>query len=84
MSNLFDKLNLRPQERRLVVIVGIVVFIVLNFWLVIPMFGDYGKFEQRTKDGSKKLNEYKTEIQKKSDYEKQLRELESQGGFVPT
>ena len=84
MNSLFDKLNLRPQERRLVVIVGIVVFVVLNFWLVIPMFGDYGRYEQRARDAGKKLSEYKQEIQKRTAYEKELKELESQGGYVPT
>lgn len=84
MNSLFDKLNLRPQERRLVVIVGIVVFVVLNFWLVIPMFGDYGRFEQRSRDASKKLSDYKAEIQKGPGYSNELRTLESQGGYVPT
>ena len=84
MSTLFDKLNLRPQERRLVVIVGIVVFVVLNFWLVIPMFGDYGRYEQRIKDAQGKLKSYQDEISKKGSYNTELKTLESQGGFVPT
>ncbi len=84
MNSLFDKLNLRPQERRLVVIVGIVVFVVLNFWLVIPMFGEYGKYENRIDAANKKLNEYKQEIQKRSSYSNELSVLESQGGYVPT
>jgi len=84
MNKLFDKLNLRPQERRLVVIVAIVVFVVLNFWLVIPMFGEYGKYEQRIRDARKKLNDYQQEINKRSGYDKELNTLKSQGGFVPT
>ncbi len=84
MSNVFDKLNLAPAERRLVVIVGIVVFIVLNFWLVIPQFGDWAKNEQRTKDARTKLQSYKTEIAKEPVYKKELGELEKQGGYVAT
>src|SRR5262245_42252261 len=84
MSSLFDKLNLRPQERRLVVVVGIVVFVVLNFWLVIPMFGEYGRNEQRIKDVRAKLKTYQEEISKKAAYEKERLDLESQGSFVPT
>jgi len=80
MSSVFDKLNLAPAERRLVVIVGIVVFVVLNFWLVIPEFGEWAKNEQRTKDARSKLQSYQTEIGKKSAYEKELNELEQQGG----
>ena len=84
MSNVFDKLNLAPAERRLVVIVGIVVFVVLNFWLVIPQFGDWAKNEQRTKDARSKLQSYQTEIAKESAYKKELGELEKQGGYVAT
>ena len=84
MTSVFDKLNLAPAERRLVVIVGIVIFVVLNFWLVIPQFGEWAKNEQRTKDAKAKLQSYQTEIGKKSAYEKELKELESQGGYVAT
>ena len=78
MSTLFDKLNLRPQERRLVVIVGIVVFVVLNFWLVIPMFGDYGRYEQRIQDAQAKLKSYQDEISKKASYDAERKKLEQQ------
>src|SRR5436190_21038224 len=84
MSTLFDKLNLRPQERRLVVIVGIVVFVVLNLWLVIPMFGDYGRYEQRIQDAQAKLKSYQDEISKKAFYDVERKNLEQQGNFVPT
>ena len=39
-KNFFDKLNLRPNERRIVIVVGVVVFIVLNAWVVWPHFND--------------------------------------------
>lgn len=84
MTSFFDKLNLAPAERRLVVIVAIVIFVVLNFWLVIPQFGEWAKNEQRTKDAKAKLQSYQTEIAKKPAYEKELKELESQGGYVAT
>lgn len=84
MNSLFDKLNLRPQERRLVVIVAIVVFVVLNFWLVFPMFGEYGKTEQRIKDSSAKHKSYQDEISKRPAYQKELDDLKTQGGYVPT
>ena len=84
MSSLFDKLNLRPQERRLVVIVGIVVFVVLNFWLVIPMFGEYSKYERRILDATATLQKYQDEINKRPSYEKELKALESQGPLIPT
>lgn len=84
MTSLFDKLNLAPAERRLVVIVGIVVFVVLNFWLVFPEFGEWAKNEQRIRDASTKLKTYKDEIARKAAYEKELKELEQQGSQVAT
>ena len=84
MNNIFDRLNLRPQERRLVVIVAIVVFVVINFWLVIPMFGEYGKNQQRMTDAQKNVDRYKAEIGKKQSYQKQLNDLQEQGSSIPS
>jgi Tfp pilus assembly protein PilO len=82
MKSFFDKLNLRPQERRMVVIVGVIIFIVINVVFVMPIFGEYGKTTQRMKDSHQLLNRYETEIKKKGQYEQQLRQLESSGSFV--
>ena len=84
MKSIFDKLNLRPQERRLVVIVGIVVFAVVNFWFVFPHFGDLGRLEQRKTDAEKTLKKFKDELGKKSFYEKELKRLESAGQYLPS
>jgi hypothetical protein len=84
MTNLFDKLNLNAQERRLVVITGIVVFALLNWFFVFPEFGEYSKYEQRIKDASAKLKSYQDEIARRAGYDKELKELKSQGGVVPT
>jgi len=84
MTSLFDKLNLTPAERRLVVIVGIVVFVVLNFWQVFPMFGDYGKYEQWTRDANVTLKKYQAEIKNADGYRAEMKFLESQGGVVQT
>ena len=84
MNSFFDKLNLRPQERRLVVIVGIVVFLLINWWLVIPMFGEFGRLQQRTEEADKTVAKYQAEIKKQSAYQKELTELQGQGVFVPS
>jgi hypothetical protein len=42
-KSFFDQLNLRPNERRIVIVVGVVVFIVLNAWFVWPHFNDANK-----------------------------------------
>lgn len=84
MTSLFDKLNLAPAERRLVVIVGIVVFVVLNFWLVFPQFGEWAKNEQRVRDAESKRKTFVDEIAKKTAYEVELKELQKQGSEVAT
>jgi hypothetical protein len=84
MTSLLDKLNLRPAERRLVVIVALVVFVVLNIWLIWPRFGSVGIWQQRRTDALKKLQNFNEEVKKKPGYEKQLRDLESQGAYVGT
>ncbi len=84
MTSLFDKLNLAPAERRLVVIVGIVVFVVLNFWLVFPEFGEWAKNEQRMRDAESKRKTFADEIAKKTAYEVELKELQKQGSEVAT
>ena len=82
MNSLLDKLNLRPQERRLVVIVGLVVFVVLNIWMVLPQFGQVAVWEQRQRDAQTKLKTFKDELSRKPEYERKLKELERQGGYV--
>ena len=84
MTSILDKLNLSPQERRLVVVIAIVVFVVLNIWLIWPEFGSVTIWKQRRADTEKRLKQFKDEIAKKAVYERQLRELESQGQHVGT
>ena len=79
-TSLFDKWGLSPQERRFVVIVAVVVFILINWWVIIPMFGDWGRYNQRISDTGKLVDKYKAEIQKKAEYERQLRELQRTSG----
>jgi hypothetical protein len=82
MNSILDKLNLRPQERRLVVIVGLVVFIVLNIWMVWPQFGQVGFWENRKAGAEKELKKFKDELNRKSEYEKELKRIELLGGYV--
>lgn len=84
MKSLFDKLNLRPQERRMVVIVGIIVFAVANLWFVFPVFGDLGRTQQKKRDAEKTLQKFNSELGKKSEYERELKRLESVGAFLPS
>ena len=82
MKEFFNKLT--PAERRLVVFVGIGVFVVINIWFIIPMFGDYGKYQEQRTKAQRQVETYKTEINKKKDYESKINVLSKQGGAVPT
>jgi hypothetical protein len=84
MNSVFDKLNLRPQERRLVVITGIVIFVMFNFWQVFPMFGEYGKNLNRIDAARQTLKKYEDEIARRESYLKQVSDLENQGQTVAT
>ena len=84
MTSILDKLNLRPQERRLVVVVAIVVFVVLNIWLIWPEFGSVAIWEQRHADAERRLKQFKDEISNQAKYKRQLADLEVLGGQIGT
>jgi len=81
-KSIFDKLNLRPSERRLVIIVLIVVFIILNFIFVWPRFGDWGKIKARRTIADGLIAQYDREIANTNKYHLQMKELETQGAAV--
>jgi len=82
MKSFFDKLNLRPGERRLVVIVGIVVFVVLNLVFVWPNFGAYAAVQKSIKETETNLRRFTKEAERKAEYEKTLKTLQTAGVFV--
>lgn len=82
MTSVLDKLNLTPAERRLVMVVAFVVFLVLNFLLIWPQFGELGRTQLKSKEVSSKLVRFQNEVRKKSDYERELKRLEGAGGYV--
>ncbi|MBI2948202.1 MAG: hypothetical protein HYY23_11185 [Verrucomicrobia bacterium] len=82
MSSAFGKLNLRPHERRLLVFVATVVFIVLNIWLVWPRFKDWRQVKADYEQAFAELRRYQKEVEQTSRYEAKLRELESLGSNV--
>jgi Tfp pilus assembly protein PilO len=78
-KSVFDKMNLRPQERRLVVIVGLVIFVLLNMWFVWPFFDDWGTTRDQIEKSRATLERYKKEINQKARYEARQREMETTG-----
>jgi hypothetical protein len=78
-TSIFDKLNLRPQERRLVVIVGMVLFVLINWWFVWPFFGEWAKVQRDLRKDASTLEKYQNEIAKRGQYERKQRDLEQTG-----
>ena len=83
MKNPLDRLNLRPFEKRLVVVVAAVLFVVLNAWFVFPHFSDLTKAQDRRAEAFKKLERWQVEINQEPGYRRQIRDLESEGQAVP-
>ena len=83
-TSIFDKLNLRPQERRLVVITGLAIFVVLNIWFVWPYFGEWTEVSERMDRSRQTLERYQREIARQDEYEAMLRELKTSGSRMLT
>jgi Tfp pilus assembly protein PilO len=82
MSSSIDKLNLKPGEKRLLVGIGIVLFLVLNFMFVFPRFGEVAEIQYETEDLRNTIERYESTISKRKTYQTKLAELEGQGSAV--
>lgn len=83
MFSFFDRLKLTPSERRLVVVIGAVVFVVLNYWIVWPRFGDFKALTEDMESIEEKRNRYQKEIDRRPTYEVLLRKLQASGSVLP-
>jgi hypothetical protein len=81
MNDYWD--NLRPLEKRLVVAVGSVLFIVLNFWFVVPHFSDLTKTDARIAKARKTLAVYLAEISQIHKYTNDIATLQGDAVAVP-
>jgi len=84
MESFFDKLGLRPAERRLVVGSGIVLFIVLNIYVIWPHFGDWKVLRKEIQDAEATIVLYQEESAKIPEYESKQAELEISGVKIPS
>lgn len=83
-TSIFDKLNLRPQERRLVVITGLAIFVVLNIWFVWPFFGEWAVVERKMERSRQTLERYQQEIAREDEYRQRLNQLRQSGSRMLT
>lgn len=83
MLKLFDRLNLTPAERRLVVGILVVAFLVVNYWVVWPRFSDFRIIAEDIASMERKKNIYQQEIERRPTYEVLLRKLKAEGSVLP-
>jgi hypothetical protein len=81
MNNYFSRLN--PAERRFVVGVALVLFVVFNFVFVKPHFSDWGATHDRLNSALITLENRNTVIQQADRLKPELARLEGEGAVVP-
>ncbi len=79
MTKWFDRLNLPPTERRMVLFGLVLLVVLLNYFLIWPYFGEWNKTEKLLKDETAKRSKFMAEISQRQKYEKQLAELKLKG-----
>lgn len=82
MNALLDKMNLRPNEKRLIVAIFVGVFIVLNYWMIWPRFNDWSKTKDELAEARVKLLNYETKIANVDTFKAEIEDLKSQGSEV--
>ena len=82
MTNIFDKLKLRPFERRLVVVIGIVLFLVAQFLFIWPHFGALKRVNTSREVAKLELLKFSDEFSQTNKFAAELRKLEGGGATV--
>ncbi len=75
--------RLGSVERRFIVIVAVIVFVVINLVFVLPHFSDLGKIKTRFARANQTLEKYRKEIAKAPFYRTNVASLEGEGAAVP-
>ena len=81
MNSYLSRLN--PAERRFVVAVAVVFFLVINIFWIWPHFGDWGALHQRLEQAALTLTKREAAIQQKPRIEGEIKKLASEGSYVP-
>jgi hypothetical protein len=82
MSSFISKLNLRPSELRLVVVVASVVMVVLYALFIYPQFKEWKALQKKKGDLEMSMARYQKEIARKAQYETELKKLQEKGARV--
>ena len=74
--------GLRPFEKRVVVGVAAMVFIVVNLWFVVPRFSDWSRTKDRMAGARHTLTIFQAAIAEIPTYRARIKELEGEGMVV--
>ena len=80
MNTYFARLT--SLERRFLVGVVVIVFLVLNLLFVWPRFGDWSNAKKRLENARQTLAAFQAEIQQKTNYQAQVTSMEDEGERV--
>jgi hypothetical protein len=83
MEGIFDKLGLRPAERRLLVGVAVLLFIVFNVYFIWPQFKEWGKLKGDIAALTLTRTTYEQERDKLPEYQQKEAELRGRSPAVP-
>ena len=75
--------QLKPGERRGVAIIGLVVFIILNYFLVYPKFFEWSRNTNRMQVARTKLATFKQEAAHDPEYKRKIGQLQASDSAVP-
>jgi type II secretory pathway component PulM len=82
MTAWFDRMNLQPQERRMVLGAMVVMALLVNYWFVWPYFKEYAEVSKGLDETQRVQGRYLSETTKTNAYLVKLRDLQSRGGQV--
>ena len=75
--------QLRPFEKRVVVGVAVLVFIVMNFWFVFPYFSHWSRVHRRMDEARTKLAKFEGEIRQTDRYRGEILKLQGEDQAIP-
>jgi len=75
--------RLNPAERRFVVGVGLLFFVVVNIFWIWPHFSDWGRLQRRLETAYRNKTKFQTEVDKIPHLHKEIAQLMSEGADVP-
>ena len=82
MNSFFDRYNLNAFERRLTVVVGMAIFLVINMVFIWPRFSEWGEIRAKNEKANQRLRTFQAQLNKGRALKNRLTELENSGSDV--